>query len=208
MRRLLALVTAVGLIVVACAGGDEGGADRPAESTPPDTTAAVDPTVAAPALAFEDVELEPGFVAGIPVGWVPDDMFETKFQPEDSAAFDGFKPTYWVTQQCLGACETKTAAQWSDAVVQSFLFTSLQTAEGRRVVREDLGEDFAVIEARVGWVEEGAFVESEWTDVNIARWGDAQERIIVCQLTVHDNHTGLKDALEQACMSIASTVLP
>jgi hypothetical protein len=153
---------------------------------------------------FEDIEIEEGFVAAIPVGWVLDDFLGVpgKFEaPEDAGFEPSQEPSYWVSRQCVGSCDgPRSSEEWASLVEQT-LFSSYRRPDMFVVVRDEVGDDFALLETvNVG--------ERTWTDLQIARWADGQEKIITCLVTLHENNIDLLSEFEEACMSITASVLP
>lgn len=211
MRRLRLLTAVVVLAMSACGGSDgddNAGSSADLDSTEasgtvaPDSPAATDATATGPDLVFENLEIEEGFIAAIPVGWVLDDFLDVpgKFEaPEDSGFETNEEPTYWVSQQCAGTCQARSSAEWADTVEQN-LFSPNRRPDFDVVVRDEVAEGFALLET----VNAG---ERVWTNLRIARWVDGQDKIITCHLTLHENNIDLMSEFEEACMAITSTVL-
>jgi len=198
MRLSRVARTGVVVALVAGCGGssaDDGGAGETAASVT--VTVEADETGGdGPTVVFEEAELEEGLVAPIPVGWAPHEFLEWEFEAPDDAGFDLYRPSYWVSLQCAGACESRTSEQWAEAVEQS-LYSTYRDPESHEIVRDEVGADGALLETyRFGW-----------TDLQIARWADGAEKIVTCHITLHEEHAELLADFEAACLAAESPVL-
>jgi hypothetical protein len=133
---------------------------------------------------------------------VLDDFLDVpgKFEPPEGTGFDAYQgPSYWVSEQCLGVCAARSSAEWAEIVEQS-LFSPNRRPDMNVVVRDEVGEGFALLETvNVG--------ERAWTDLLIARWVDGQEKAITCLVTLHENNIDLMGEFEDACLAITSSAL-
>jgi len=181
---------AVTVTVEAAGTTDVPESAEPSEATSDDSAASV------PTVTFEEVKLEEGLVAPVPVGWEPDEFLEWEFQPPEGSGFDPSPPSYWVSLQCAGSCEVRTSGQWAAAVEQS-LYSLYRHPEGYEIVRDEVGEHGALLETNhFGWI-----------DVQIARWVGGQDHIVTCHISLYEDHAELLADFEAACLAAESPVL-
>lgn len=200
MLRVVALVAAIGLAVGGCGGNGDDPGGSPGAAVDDDPSATSPPVSTTPEVTIEFVEVAPadegGLVALVPSGWEPDADFPDKYEPPEDGPFGFTSPNYRVNLQCLGVCEPLTAEQWAGRF--DVANGPWRESEDREVVRDEVTATGGLFEAR----------SSEWSNVFIARWADGGDRVLTCQLSIHQDHYDLIADFEAACAASTAPGLP